>query len=159
EYKVDVAAANAFGRLLLATGFFPAIDRSYSKMVKEAEQFAAGQRETPFEYEAPAISPETEARASRLVSAIEATPNGHGLARRLADLVLKGQEVDLWRIRPLALARQWKSDALPVIEACLQSVKSGLLELRWEVLCPRCRVAKAWSGSLDRLPDSAHCPS
>ena len=159
DYKVDVAAANPFGRLILATGFFPAIERSYSKMVKEAEQFAAGSRETPFEYEAPKPSPETEARANRLVVAIEATPNGHGLARRIADLVLNGQEVDLWHIRPLALARQWKSEALPVIEACLQSVKSGLLELRWDVLCPRCRVAKAWSGTLDRLPESAHCPS
>jgi class 3 adenylate cyclase len=46
-----------------------------------------------------------------------------------------------------------------VIEVCLQAVRSGLLELRWDVLCPRCRVAKAWSGSLDRLPTGAHCPS
>jgi class 3 adenylate cyclase len=27
------------------------------------------------------------------------------------------------------------------------------------LLCPRCRVAKAWSGGLDRLPDGAHCSS
>ncbi len=159
EYKVEAAAANWFGLLLLATGFFPAIERSYAKMVKEAAEFAAGQRETPYDYEPPKTSPEVEARAERLVGAIEATPNGHGLARRIADLVLKGQEVDLWHIRPLALARAWKTDGLPVIEACLQSVKSGLLELRWDVLCPRCRVSKAWVGTLDRLPENAHCPS
>ncbi len=159
EYKVEAAAANWFGRILLATGFFPAVERSYSKMVKEAAEFAAGQRETPYEYEPPKATPEIEARAERLVAAIEATPNGHGLAHRLADLVLKGQEVDLWHIRPLALARAWKAEPLTVIEACLQSVKSGLLELRWDVLCPRCRVAKDWVGTLDRLPDSAHCPS
>jgi class 3 adenylate cyclase len=45
------------------------------------------------------------------------------------------------------------------VELCLQAVKSGLLELRWDLLCPRCRVAKAWAGSLDRLPTGAHCPS
>jgi class 3 adenylate cyclase len=159
DYKVEASAANWFGRLILATGFFPSVERSYSKLVKEAAEFAGGARETPFEFEAPAVSPEVQGRADRLVSAIEATPNGHGLARRLADLVLKAQEVDLWHIRPLALARQWKNEPLPAIEACLQSVKSGLLELRWDVLCPRCRVAKAWSGSLDRLPETAHCPS
>jgi class 3 adenylate cyclase len=159
EYRVSAAAASWFGRILLSTGFFPAVERTHSKMVKEAAEFAAGQRETPYEYEAPKPSPEIEARAERLVAAIEATPNGHGLARRLADLVLKGQEVDLWHIRPLVLARQWKSEALPVIEACLQSVRSGLLELRWDVLCPRCRVAKAWAGTLDRLPETAHCVS
>jgi class 3 adenylate cyclase len=159
EYKVEAAAATLLGRVLLATGFFPAVERSYAKMVKEAAEFAGGDRATPYEYEPPKTTPEIEARAERLVGAIEATPNGHGLARGIADLVLKGQEVDLWHIRPLALARRWKAEPLPVIEACLQSVKSGLLELRWDVLCPRCRVAKDWVSTLDRLPDSAHCPS
>ena len=148
------------GRLLLATGFFPAVERSYS----QDGEGGGGVRRRPARdalriRAAPDVSPETEARAERLVAAIEATPNGHGLAQRIADLVLKGQEVDLWHIRPLALARQWKSESLPVIEACLQSVKSGLLELRWDVLCPRCRVSKAWVGTLDRLPEMAHCPS
>src|SRR6516225_2171506 len=116
-------------------------------------------RETPLEFEAPSPRPEVQGRADRLVAEIEATPHGHGLARRLADLTLKAQEVDLWHIRPLALARQWKSEPLAAIEACLQAVKVGLLELRWDLLCPRCRVSKAWVGTLDRLPRGAHCPS
>jgi hypothetical protein len=45
------------------------------------------------------------------------------------------------------------------IEACLQAVKAGLLEMRWDLLCPRCRVSKSWVGTLDRLPKGAHCPS
>jgi hypothetical protein len=32
-----------------------------------------------------------------------------------------------------------------------------MLELRWDLLCPRCRGAKATSASLDRLPTGAHC--
>src|SRR3546814_11988184 len=68
----------------------------------------------------------------------------HGLARRLADLVLSGQEVDLWHIRPLKLARDWGVGQRQAIELCLQAVKAGLLDLRWDILCPRCRVAKAW---------------
>jgi len=43
--------------------------------------------------------------------------------------------------------------SLPV-RAC-----AGLLQLRWDLLCPRCRVAKGWSGGLDRLPQGAHCSS
>ncbi len=159
EYSVEAAPANALGRLLLATGFFAAIGRSYARMVRDAAAFAGGERETPFDYRAPKPEADVEARAERLVAEVEATPHGHGLARRLADLVLAGQEVDLWHIRPLALARRWKVEARPAIEACLQAVKAGLLELRWDLLCPRCRVAKAWTGSLDRLPKGAHCPS
>jgi class 3 adenylate cyclase len=94
-----------------------------------------------------------------MVAAIEESGNGHGLARRLADHVLKAQEVDLWHVRPLQLAREWQRRPIETIELCLQAVRAGLLELRWDLLCPRCRVAKAWSGGLDRLPEGAHCPS
>jgi class 3 adenylate cyclase len=158
-YEIEAAPATWFGRLLLATGFFPGVQRSYARMVRDAAAFAGGERETPFEFQAPRAEPEVLARADRLVAEIEATPHGHGLARRLADLTLKAQEVDLWHIRPLALARRWRTEPLPAIEACLQAVKAGLLELRWDLLCPRCRVAKAWVGTLDRLPRGAHCPS
>jgi class 3 adenylate cyclase len=159
DYEVETAAANWLGSLILATGFFAAISKNFGKLAKEAADFAAGRRDTPFEYDPPVVGAEVERRIERLVTDIEATPHGHGLARRLADLVLKSQEVDLWHIRPLALARDWKVESLDTIEACLQSVKTGLLELRWDLLCPRCRVAKAWVGSLDRLPRGAHCPT
>lgn len=94
-----------------------------------------------------------------MVAEIEASPNGHGLARRLADHVLQAQEVDLWHMRPIGLGRLWSVPERHAIELCLQAVKAGLLELRWDILCPRCRVAKAWAGGLDRLPTGAHCSS
>ena len=94
-----------------------------------------------------------------MVAALEESGNGHGLARRLADHLLTAQEVDLLQIRPLALARTWDAAPRPVIELCLGAVKTGLLTLRWNLLCPRCRGAKATAATLDRLPSGAHCPS
>jgi hypothetical protein len=67
--------------------------------------------------------------------------------------------VDLLQIRPLALASTWDAPQRPVIELCLGAVKTGLLTLRWNLLCPRCRGAKATAATLDRLPSGAHCPS
>ncbi|HVJ40324.1 MAG TPA: adenylate/guanylate cyclase domain-containing protein [Dongiaceae bacterium] len=158
-YRVTATPANWFGRLLLKTGFFPAIERSYGGLVAAANAFASGAREQMFPFKAPEISPALRQRIDQIVAAIEVTPHGHGLARRLADYVLTAQEVDLWHLRPLALARLWQRPALQVIELCLQAVREGLLELRWDLLCPGCRGAKAWSGTLDRLPSGAHCPS
>jgi len=73
--------------------------------------------------------------------------------------MLKAQEVDLERIRPLELARRWDATDRQAIEMCLQSVKEGLLELRWDLLCPRCRGAKFTATALDQLPNGAHCSS
>ena len=159
RYTLSARPKTWIGRLILATGFFTSSGRKFAKLAAEANQFAGGARATPFDYLPPTPRPETLARVARAVADIEATPNGHGLAQRLADHVLQAQEVDLWHIRPLQLARAWRRPALEAIELCLQAVRCGLLELRWDILCPRCRVAKAWSGGLDRLPTGAHCSS
>jgi class 3 adenylate cyclase len=158
-YTLTAAPRNWLGRLALATKFFAAAGATFERLARDADDFVSGARDTPFAYEAPVPSSETRARVARLVAEIEATANGHGLAARLADLVLTAQEVDLWHVRPLALARLWNVPARHAIELCLQAVRAGMLELRWDLLCPRCRVAKAWSGSLDRLPTGAHCGS
>jgi class 3 adenylate cyclase len=159
HYRMTAEAANLIGRVILATGFFPASEKTFGRIAREADAFAKGESPTLFSYAAPEPTPEARARVARIVREIESSANGHGLARKLADHVLTAQEADLWSIRPLKLARDWDRPALEVIELCLQAVRAGLLELRWNLLCPRCRVAKAFSGGLDRLPDGAHCAS
>ncbi|HWA45208.1 MAG TPA: adenylate/guanylate cyclase domain-containing protein [Hypericibacter adhaerens] len=159
RYTMSAEPRNWLGRLILAGSFFGKTSRTFETLAQQAAAFAGGQREKPFDYEPPKPSEETRRRIEAAVRAIEATPYGHRLAQRLADHVVNAQEADLWRLRPLQLARAWNVPARHVVEACLQAVRSGLLELRWNVLCPRCRVAKAWSGSLDQLPTGAHCPT
>jgi len=157
DYSVEAEAANTLGRLILATGFFRAIDRDFGRLAREANDYALGRADNPFQIPPPTLPEGAAERAAMMVAQIEATPHGHGLARRLADHVLKASEVDLWTIRPLALARRWDAPARHVIELCLQAVRSGLLQLRWDILCPRCRIAKSRSTGLDHLPRGAHC--
>jgi class 3 adenylate cyclase len=158
RYSMSVEAANLLGRLILGK-MFSATKATFTRMAGEAAAFVGGQRSAPFDFQAPSISDEARRRVDAMVAEIEASPNGHGLARRLADHILAAQEVDLWRVRPLALARDWGCKPRHAIEVCLQAVRAGLLQLRWDLLCPRCRVAKGWSGGLDRLPQGAHCSS
>jgi class 3 adenylate cyclase len=159
SYTLSASPRNWLGRLLLATRFFTASGETFARLAREADRYASGESPAIFTYRAPEPSPELAAKVAQIVAAIEATPNGHGLAQRLADHVLAAQEVDLWHIRPIGLARSWQVGERQTIELCLQAVKAGLLELRWDLLCPRCRVAKAWAGGLDRLPTGAHCSS
>jgi class 3 adenylate cyclase len=75
------------------------------------------------------------------------------------DYIVGAQEVDLWSMRPLALARRWNVEPRVAIELCLQAVRDGLLESRWDILCPRCRVSKASSFTMSDLPEGVHCPA
>lgn len=157
EYTVDVAARNVLGDLLLATGFFARIGATFMPLADSAREFARGNRDTPFACKPPKLPSGARQRAASCAHRIAATAHGHGLAERLAELVLDRQEVDVWSIRPLALARQWQVPERHAIEVCLEAVKQGLLRLRWDLLCPRCQVGKRSALALDELPRGAHC--
>ncbi|MEX2614916.1 MAG: adenylate/guanylate cyclase domain-containing protein [Alphaproteobacteria bacterium] len=159
HYTLEVEPANLFGALLLKTAFFGAVEKSFALLAASANDWAAGQREAPFDTPETTLAPSGRSRLDRVLARIVESPNDHGLSQRLADWILSAPEVDLARIRPIELARKWGAAEQDTIEMCLQAVKDGLLELRWDLLCPRCRGAKATVTSLDQLPHGAHCPS
>jgi len=97
------------------------------------------------------------ARAEKMAAAIAASPYEHGLVSRLVDYINQNQEVDLWAMRPIAIARRWNANTRDTIELFLQSVRSGLLESRWDVLCPRCRITKSTTSNIGELPRGVHC--
>lgn len=75
----------------------------------------------------------------------------------LKERILEGSNDQLTRIRPFALADLWAADRLEVLRLFLHATSAGLFELRWELMCPNCRVPKAETGSLVQLPVQFHC--
>nr|QDA77028.1 hypothetical protein [Jahnella sp. MSr9139] len=79
------------------------------------------------------------------------------LADRLAALVAGEDDPSVGRIRPFALADAWGVGRRETLAACLRAVRAGLLELRWEVVCPSCRTASATMPTLAELEEHARC--
>ncbi len=158
-YTVEFAPRGMFGWLLARTGFIDKLGPKIERMVPDACAFLDGVRPMPFDYEPPDLQPGAGERAGVLAAKIEQSPYGHGMAQRLTSHILTAQEVDLIRIKPLVLARQWQAEPRHVVELCLESARQGLLKLQWGLLCPRCRGAKQTVSALDQLPRGAHCPS
>ncbi len=159
EYTLEAEPATLLGRLILAGGFFRSTGSTFGRLAENARDFAGGRRQTEFDCKPPNLMPGAEERVLDLVARIEATAHGHGLTGKLADYVLRRQEVDVRSIRPLRLSRLWGVPDRHAIEVCLEAVKQGLLRLRWDLLCPRCQVGKASVPALDQLPKGAHCSS
>ena len=158
-YILEAEPANLFGHFLLLAGFMRRSGRNIERLSRSAAAFAAGERPQMYDHEPPAMPDSAEERLTGMVVELEKGPYHHGLAARLADHVRTAQEVDLMHMRPLTLARRWDEPPRPVIELCLAAVSSGMLEMHWDLLCPRCRGAKAMVPSLDKLPTGVHCPS
>jgi adenylate cyclase len=79
------------------------------------------------------------------------------LAARLAEFIETGSDADVTRMRPLDLALEWQVDGRELLAVCLSAVVVGLLELRWDLVCPSCRTATDRQTSLSELPSVAHC--
>ncbi|MCC6507926.1 MAG: hypothetical protein IT423_02385, partial [Pirellulaceae bacterium] len=75
----------------------------------------------------------------------------------LRQLLEHGSELEVARIRPLALAQQRQVDPQRMLEACLLGAHEGLLLLLWDILCPSCRIPSDVVDTLAALKDHAHC--
>lgn len=159
HYEVSAEARSAFGHLILNTGFFPKAGKDFESLCSQVAEWADGVSRVPYRIELYTPGPAEMARINLMVDDMEQSPYGHGLAQPLVDWVLQAQEVDLVRIRPLALAKTLGVSRRHMVEAALQAVRTGLLQQRWDLLCPRCRGAKVAVDGLDQLPEEAHCTS
>ncbi len=155
EMTLAFATANPLGALL-ARRMVATFENKIRELLATAEQLLAAERPELFasSYRPTPVALE---RGRRLAAEIAATPYGHGLAERLLDFVNEGQEVDLWSMRPLAVARRWQADKRATVELFLQAVRAGMLESRWDILCPRCRIGKSQIANIADLPHGVHC--
>jgi class 3 adenylate cyclase len=149
----------SLGRLMFALGFLKRGGETMGRLYATAASFVAGRRAQAYDYTPSALPAGAAARIAAKVAEIEASAFGHSLAARLGTHLLAAQEVDLLRMRPLHLAREWGAEPRHVVELFLEATRAGLLKLSWDLLCPRCRGAKRTAPALDQLEKTAHCPS
>jgi len=77
---------------------------------------------------------------------------------RLEKLLREAPDVELTHIRPLAIAKKWNTDPWEVLSLFLHATRSGLLDFRWEILCPNCRSSRQQLvKSLNGLARTSHC--
>jgi adenylate cyclase len=69
----------------------------------------------------------------------------------------EGTDEEVLRMQPYALAETWHSAPREVLRLFLYATKVGLLTLKWEMMCPNCRVPKAEYDSLRSLETRYHC--
>ena len=79
------------------------------------------------------------------------------VVERLINFLRTGDDFAVARIRPYELADSWRTSRRLVLETCLRATRAGLLDLRWDLLCPMCRGAHDAGSSLKDVPGNIHC--
>jgi len=158
-YEVDITPRNALGRWIVAPVMLRSFGRRAEARLREAgERLAAGESRA-FALPPRVLTPAARVRAEALVARLEAGPYGHGHAAGLLDHLVSASDLDVSGMRPLAFARRVALGAKAAVELFLAAAHYGLLEMQWDIVCPRCRGAKARPGKLRDLPRRVHCAS
>lgn len=78
-------------------------------------------------------------------------------ARALVEHLRRGYEPEVAELRPFAWARTNRLGREEALRVCLYAVRAGLLNLRWSLMCPHCRVSKADVRTLADVEASVFC--
>jgi class 3 adenylate cyclase len=81
------------------------------------------------------------------------------LVPRLAQVLEHADDLTVARLRPYALADSWGADRRAVLELFLHGTRAGLLEFRWDLLCPMCRGPQQRAATLGEIDRDLHCES
>lgn len=103
------------------------------------------------------FSPVSEADLAHRARRFAETGVSDALREKLLELVRTRPDEELSQLRPFELARAWGLDRREVLRAFLHASRSGLLDLRWQLNCPTCRVGADNADSLARVGRKAHC--
>jgi class 3 adenylate cyclase len=158
-YQVWVRPRGLVGRLAAAILIGRVFRRRFERTFRRCDERSAVSGDPPARPARPRLAPGGRERLERLTAELASAGAHPQLVARLARLVEGGDELDLARLRPYRLAEQWGAGRRQALELFLLATRLGLLESRWEVLCPLCRGAAATSEGLSGVFHDARCES
>jgi class 3 adenylate cyclase len=121
--------------------------------------YLAARRPEPFPELARLRTPADPARLAAALERLAAEGAPVLPTRRLGRFLAEAADEDVAGMRPLELADRWGLDRRETLETFVRAAVGGLLELRWELLCPRCRGVKASAQRLRALRPGGVCPT
>jgi class 3 adenylate cyclase len=159
-YAVRAWPRNVLGALSIPLAIGLLSRRRFAAAFRDYDRRAAGRdgiEPEPEPSRAAALAPGGRGRVGAAAAALVEAGVDRELVERLTALVERGDELELARIRPYALADAWGMERRAVLEACLHGTRAGLLEFRWQLLCPLCRGSADTAASLDGVDSRIHC--
>ncbi len=154
---LEVEPSGLTGKLLTGT----LVKRGVGQIFDAArgyEKFLRNEATTPFPNRQPRIHVNRDALDAALQK-LKKFPVVPGVADRLASRVAGEVDERVRDLRPFQLADEWGAGRFDVLKACLYATRAGLLDLRWHVICPRCRGSKGEHDTLKKLAATHECPS
>ena len=124
-----------------------------------ADAFVAKRAKTPYirRYKKAPVNTVALESACKLLRELGAAD---ALLEKLSADIINLPDENVVRMRPFEVAERWHADRMDVLIFFMRAVRAGLLDLRWQVICPHCRgsqSSKTGNTGLRVLRKLSHC--
>jgi class 3 adenylate cyclase len=158
-YQVWARPRDLLGRVAIPVEIGFRARRRFEAAVRRYDALVSAGGSPPLSPSPVPLAPGAAARLPALAETLRRAGAPPDLLARLIETIERADDLALTRLRPYALADHWGAPRRTVLELCLLATRAGLLDFRWDLLCPLCRGAKASAGSLREVSANVHCES
>lgn len=142
--------------------FFGAIEDALRNEVPQAEEIPAieqARRLLGQSYSPVTSGVRSDTNAALLRARMDSIPAvvSQELKDRLTRFLLDQSDDAVAQIRPFDAAELWGADRRDVLRLFLYATRAGVVDLRWQVNCPVCRVAADVREGLGTVGTEVHC--
>jgi len=102
-------------------------------------------------------SPTAEGELQHRASRLQGKGLSSELVERLTKTLAERPDEEVAQMRPFELASRWGVDRRELLRVFLHATRAGLVDLRWQINCPVCRVAAQVVGALADVTGKVHC--
>ena len=159
-YQVWARPRNLFGHIAIPAQIGLLSYRGFDRAFRMYDQAAASAKASPFQRPANGpLAPGARERLDRISPDLVKRGVEPELVGLLVELIEQADDMALFRLRPYAMADFWEKPRRAVLEMCLQATRAGLLNFRWDLLCPLCRGNRGGYETLSGIRAEVHCDS
>jgi class 3 adenylate cyclase len=156
-YQIWATPKSLLGVLLIPLQFGYAIRRKFAGAIESYDNTALAEIPVLLESSSPELSSAVRARLEALKGKLLVDGADPQVVEKLIDFIERADDFSLSRFRPYALADQWGVPRRAVLAACLLGTRQGLLDMKWDLLCPLCRGPQESERSLCDINSKVHC--
>lgn len=159
KYYIEVTPANLLGFLGIPYQFGWEMRRNFDRVFRQIDDAVQNRVEQSFALKTKPLSKLAQTRLANLRQELSGQGYEFRWVQNLAEVLTGEADMNLVRMRPFVLADSWQAPHRTILELFLSAAKLGLLNMRWDLMCPLCRGAKFTSSSLDEIQKGVHCPT
>lgn len=159
RYQTWITPANLLGRLALPLQLGRKERATFGRVFRHYAGLARRSVVVSDLAQRPHLAPGATDRLQKIRGRLSAAGQSPEIVALLVDHLTRADDLAVTKMRPYALADEWRQDRRAVLPLFLHSTRAGLLDFSWDILCPLCRGASVSTQHLSGVRANVHCPT